>query len=57
MVRGELRSSDDGQETDDIAIPFANVGFGVRLGQNINLDTLILAVPVQVLRLSLSYGF
>ncbi|MBM3307942.1 MAG: hypothetical protein FJY74_06425 [Candidatus Eisenbacteria bacterium] len=57
VVRGELRSSDGGQETDDIAIPFVNVGFGVRLGQNINLDTLILAVPVQVLRLSLAYEF
>ncbi len=58
VVRGTLRGDPDDPESGDaVAIPFANVGFGVGLGPGINLDTLILAVPVQVLRLSVSYEF
>lgn len=58
VVRGTLRSDPDDSGTGEaVAIPFANVGFGVGLGPGINLDTLILAVPVQVLRLSVSYEF
>jgi hypothetical protein len=58
VVRGTLRTDpDDPGAGDAVAIPFANVGFGVGLGPGIELDTLILAVPVQVLRLSVSYEF
>lgn len=58
VVRGTLRGDPDGSDAGDaVAIPFANVGFGVGLGPGIDLETLILAVPVQVLRLSVSYEF
>ena len=58
VVRGTMRSDPDGSASGDaVAIPFANVGFGVGLGPGVKLDTLILAVPVQVLRLSVSYEF
>jgi hypothetical protein len=58
VVHGTVMSDpDDGRIGDAVAVPFANVGFGVGLGPGIKLDTLILAVPVQVLRLSVSYEF
>lgn len=53
FVQGTLLP-DDGGQREAVTVPFANVGFGVPLGDNVRLDTLILAVPVQVMRLSVS---
>jgi hypothetical protein len=58
VVRGTVRGdAEEGREAEDVTIPFANVGFGLRLGPDVALDTLILAVPVQVVRVSASYEF
>jgi hypothetical protein len=58
VVRGTVRGdAAEGREPQDVTVPFANIGFGLRLGPDVALDTLILAVPVQVVRLSASYEF
>jgi len=46
-----------GEEGDSIVIPMANLGMGIDIGQNMRLDTMVLAVPLQVFRLSLGYEF
>ena len=59
FIRGALmgESIEGGSAGDDILIPMANVGLGIDIGQNMRLDTMLLAVPLQVLRLSLGYEF
>ena len=58
-MRGSLMGEtiDGGSAGDDILIPLANVGLGIDIGQNMRLDTMVIAVPLQVLRLSLGYEF
>ena len=46
-----------GSAGEDILIPLANLGVGIDIGRNLRLDTMVLAVPLQVLRVSLEYGF
>ena len=46
-----------GSAGEDILIPLANLGLGIDIGRNLRLDTMVLAVPLQVLRLSLEYEF
>jgi enamine deaminase RidA (YjgF/YER057c/UK114 family) len=59
VIRGKLMgdSLDGGSAGEDILIPLANLGLGIDIGQNMRLDTMVLAVPLQVLRLSLGYEF
>ena len=59
VIRGALMGEaiEGGSAGDDILIPMANVGLGIDIGQNMRLDTMLLAVPLQVLRLSLGYEF
>ena len=58
-IRGRLmgNSIDGGSAGDDVVIPMANIGLGISIGQNLRLDTMVLAVPLQVLRVSLGYQF
>jgi len=58
-IRGKMMgdSLDGGSAGDDVLIPMANVGLGINIGQNVRLDTMVLAVPLQVLRVSLGYEF
>jgi hypothetical protein len=35
----------------------ANMGLGLDIGENMRLDTMVLALPLQVFRLSLGYEF
>ncbi len=59
VIRGKLMGDalDGGSAGEDILIPLANLGLGIEIGQNLRLDTMVLAVPLQVLRLSLEYEF
>jgi len=59
VMRGSLMGEaiDGGSSGDTILIPLANVGLGIDIGQNMRLDTMVIAVPLQVLRLSLGYEF
>lgn len=58
-IRGSMMgdSIDGGSAGDDVIIPMANIGLGIGIGQNLRLDTMVLAVPLQVLRVSLGYQF
>ncbi|MEA3409814.1 MAG: hypothetical protein U9Q95_05650, partial [Candidatus Eisenbacteria bacterium] len=59
FIHGKLMgdSLEGGSAGEDILIPLANLGLGIDIGQNMRLDTMVLAVPLQVLRLSLGYEF
>ena len=59
VIRGKLMGDtlDGGSAGEDILIPLANLGLGIDIGRNLRLDTMVLAVPLQVLRVSLEYGF
>ena len=59
VIRGTLlgESIDEGSAGDDILIPLANVGLGIDIGQNMRLDTMLIAVPLQVMRMTLGYDF
>jgi hypothetical protein len=59
VIRGRLMgdSIEGGSAGEDVMIPLANVGLGIDIGQNLRLDTMVLALPLQVLRLSLGYEF
>ncbi|MCK4408955.1 MAG: hypothetical protein KAW67_02650, partial [Candidatus Eisenbacteria sp.] len=59
IIRGKLMGDaiEGGSAGEDILIPLANLGLGIDIGQNLRLDTMVLAVPLQVLRLSLGYEF
>jgi hypothetical protein len=58
-IRGRLMGEavDGGSSGDSIVIPMANLGLGIDIGSNMRLDTMVVAVPLQVLRLSLGYEF
>jgi hypothetical protein len=59
VIRGTLmgESIEGGTAGDDILIPLANLGLGIDIGENMRMDTMVLALPLQVLRLSLGYEF
>lgn len=59
VVRATLMGDaiEGGSAGDDILIPMANLGLGIDIGENMRLDTMVLALPLQVLRLSLGYEF
>jgi len=59
VIRGKLMGDtlEGGSAGEDIMIPLANLGLGIDIGRNLRLDTMVLAVPLQVLRVSLEYGF
>jgi hypothetical protein len=59
FIRGTLLgdSLEGGAAGDDILIPLANLGLGMDIGENMRVDTMVLALPLQVLRLSLGYEF
>jgi len=59
IIRGRLMGDaiEGGSAGEDILIPLANLGLGIDIGRNLRLDTMVLAVPLQVLRLSLGYEF
>jgi len=54
LMGDSLESGDAGES---IIIPMANLGLGVDIGENMHLDTMVLALPLQVFRLSLGYEF
>lgn len=59
VIRGSLMGEaiEGGSAGDDIMIPMANLGLGIDIGKNMRLDTMVLALPLQVLRVSLGYEF
>ena len=59
IIRGKLMGDaiEGGSDGEDILIPLVNMGLGIDIGRNLRLDTMVLAVPLQVLRLSLGYEF
>lgn len=59
VIRGSLMGEavTDGSSGDDIMIPLANLGLGMDIGENMRVDTMVLAAPLQVLRISLGYEF
>jgi len=58
VLSGRLESgTEDDRETDDVLIPLANLGMGMEFGDSVGVDLLILALPMQVAKVSLSYGF
>jgi len=58
VVMAELtgESVDEGEST-SILIPMANMGLGFEVGGGFRVDTLLLAVPMQVMRVSVGYEF
>jgi hypothetical protein len=59
VIRGTSRGEAiEGESAgDSVLIPMANLGAGTNIGANLRVDTMLLALPMQVLRVSLSYGF
>ncbi len=58
VITAELEGeSADDEGSNAILIPLANFGMGFELGGGMRADTMFLALPLQVLRVSLSYGF
>ncbi len=58
VITAELQGdSADSDGSNAILIPLANIGMGFELGGGMRMDTLFLALPLQVLRVSLSYQF
>lgn len=43
--------------SDNVLIPLANLGMGFELGEHAGVDLLVLAIPLQVARLSFTYEF
>ncbi len=58
VVMAELagESVEDG-ESSAILIPMANMGIGFEVGGGFRVDTLLLALPLQVMRISVGYEF
>ncbi len=58
FITGTLvgESAEDADRT-DVLIPLANVGMGFELGESASVDLLVLALPLQVARVSFSYEF
>jgi hypothetical protein len=58
VIRGTLKS---GSAKDgcggDVLIPLANLGYQLQLSESMTLDLLVVAVPLQVLRLSFAHEF
>jgi hypothetical protein len=50
-------SIEAGAAGENVLIPMANLGLGIAIGENMRVDTTVLAVPLQVFRLSLGYEF
>jgi hypothetical protein len=59
VLRGRIQSeSADGPAPEDpVMIPLANLGMRIGLGKRMALDTVFLALPLEVLRMSLSYEY
>lgn len=58
LIRGRFwGESSDGGGDGDVLIPMANAGFQFELGESMTMDLLLVAVPLQVLRLSFDYSF
>jgi hypothetical protein len=59
VIRGHLMGDalESGDAGEAIIIPLANLGLGMDIGENMRVDTMVLAVPLQVLRVSLGYRF
>jgi hypothetical protein len=58
IIRGTLASgSADDDSGGDVLIPLANLGYQLELGENLTMDLLVVAVPLQVLRLSFAHEF
>ncbi|MBD3349303.1 MAG: hypothetical protein GF400_08940 [Candidatus Eisenbacteria bacterium] len=49
--------SADEQESTAVLIPLANLGMAMEFGENIGADLMVLALPMQVARVSVTYGF
>ena len=56
IVRGTLESAAGGSGG-DVVIPLANLGYQFALSQSMTMDLLVVAVPLQVLRLSFVHEF
>jgi hypothetical protein len=56
IIRGSLKgdSVEEGS-SGDVLIPLANLGYQFELTERMNMDLLVVAVPLQVLRLSFAY--
>ncbi len=58
VIRGTLKgeSAKDGS-AGDVLIPLVNLGYQFELNESMTMDLLVVAVPLQVLRLSFAYEF
>jgi len=58
VIRGRLvGETAEGEDEEDVLIPLANLGMGMQFGEHVGVDLKLLALPMQVARISLSYGF
>lgn len=58
IIRAALESgSADDDSEDNVVIPLANLGYQLKLGESMAMDFLVVAVPLQVLRLSFVHQF
>ncbi|MFH1501524.1 MAG: hypothetical protein ABIG03_00620 [Candidatus Eisenbacteria bacterium] len=58
VIRGTLvGESASGDGSDDVWIPLANLGMGFGVGEHTSIDLLILALPLQVAKVSFAYEF
>lgn len=55
IIRGTHVGSEGGGE--EVMIPLANAGLAIDIGTHFNIDALLLALPLQVLRVSVGYDF
>jgi len=58
VLRGEIVGDDVEKDgTGEILAPVASCGFGIGLAENVTLESLVLALPLQVMRVSIGYSF
>jgi len=59
FIRGALtgESTEDGSSPESVTVPMANLGMGLEFGENVSVDAVVLALPLQVMKMSLGYEF
>lgn len=58
VIRGTLvGESTEGGDGDGVLIPLANLGMGFGVGEHASIDLLVLAMPLQVAKVSFAYEF
>jgi len=59
FIRGALtgESADDGSARENVLIPMANVGAELHFAEHVGVNTVVLALPLQVMKVSFNYEF